>query len=134
MKRIDVIKRLAFFPNQFSEIKLPEGSKILNSMPIGDMVYVFYLDSIVDEAEKVECAHDWEVKGTLGNMMCIKCGRIRTSAPDPDPIIEVYNKYMSKNVCWYDAKTNDKRFDNLLNEAKDFWRAIVKYAEGKGKK
>jgi ribosomal protein L7/L12 len=91
--------------------------------------------SLVDAKEVVDawdtkCKHEW-VAHVNGDIKCKHCPAIN---PAPDPIIEVYNKYMSKKVCWYDAKTSDKKFDNLLNEAKDFWRAIVKYTEGKGKK
>ena len=42
---------------------------------------------------------------------------------DPDPIIEVCNKFKSKGI------------ENYLGDyGKEMWQAIEKYAEGKGKK
>jgi hypothetical protein len=103
MKKIDVIKRLVFSPGLFNkDIKLPEGSKFLHSVLVGDMVYVLYLDSIVDEAEKVA----------------------------PDPIIEVYNKFKHLKELFNDENWLD--MDNNIHKVfYECWQGIEKYAEGK---
>ncbi len=85
---------------------------------------------IVDEAEKVECNHPWTVKDK-----CIKCGRkiISVPAPAPDPIIEVWEKFKHLKDL-----SNDKNWLDMNNHIHimfyEFWQAITKYAEGKGKK
>ena len=94
---------------------------------------------IVDEAEKVECAHDWQFFGVPNSnwenvsvrdrdsMLCVrvyykcrKCGVERDHVSDP--IIEVWEMVNSRNDM-----------EGLTVYAEDMWQAIKQYAKGKGK-
>jgi hypothetical protein len=82
--------------------------------------------SLVDAKEVVDawdtkCKHEW-VAHVNGDIKCKHCPSIN---PEPDPIIEVWEKYRFRTTP-----------EMLRGEGfrYEIWQAITKYAEWKGKK